>query len=103
MKVGDKVWLFDFNRRVYPKEGGMGRSPIYSEHFYQCEIDGETSRSWIVSGTKFSKLNPQGIYNDQQKEERIWDYENRYKIVKGVESCSTKQLKEILSILNLEK
>ena len=49
MKVGDKVWIFDTNRRVYPKVNGrVTGGPIYAEHFVQAEITGETSKSWIV-------------------------------------------------------
>ena len=51
MKIGDPVWLFDDNRRVYP-EGGRtfgGGGPIYREHFVEMVISGETAKSWIVS------------------------------------------------------
>ena len=95
MKVGDKVWLFDFNRRVYPKNGSISNSPIYSEYFYQATIDGETSRSWIVLCQKFPKKNPIGLYTDKQKADKIWVNENRYRIVKLVENCSIEKLKQI--------
>jgi len=99
MKVGDKVWLFDGNRRVYPKSAGMSCAPIYSEHFYSVTIDSETSRSWIVDGVKFPKNNPIGIYTDQQKEDMIWARENRRKIIDVVDRCSAKELREIYNLL----
>jgi len=102
MKVGDKVWLFDYNRRIYPKTGGISSSPIYVEYFYQAIIDRETSRSWVVLNQKFPKKNPIGIYTDEQKNDKIWDYENRPKIVRLVEQCSTDKLKQIEKILALQ-
>lgn len=48
IQVGMKLWFFDPNRRVYPKGGGMGSSPIYREHFAPCNVIGETKVSWIV-------------------------------------------------------
>ena len=33
MQVGDPIWMFNGNRRVYPKDGGIGRSPIFREHW----------------------------------------------------------------------
>lgn len=96
LKVGDKVWLFDFNRRVYGKESS---APIYEQQFYQDVIEGETSRSWIIGRRKFAKNNPIGIYTDEQKADKIWDNSVRYKIQDKVGRCSTEQLKQIDLIL----
>lgn len=98
MKIGDKIWLFDSNRKKYEKGNS---APIYSEHFYQEEIVGETSRSWLVGyfKNKFSKKDPIGLYTDEMKADKIWEYDNRYKIVALVERCSIKQLKKINDIL----
>ncbi len=105
MKIGDKVWLFDTNRRIYPKDNrGMGAAvmgaPIFSEHFYQVTIDGETSRSWLIGREKFSKKDPLGIYTDEQKEDKIWDHVNRYKIIDKIKNCSVSKLKQINSIID---
>jgi len=97
MKVGDKVWLFDENRRVYKKE--YGSSPIYSEYFYQVIIEGETRNSWIIEGNKFSKKTLQGIYTNETKTEKIWEHENRYKIREKINYCSIKTLKQISNLL----
>lgn len=99
MKVGDKVWLFNINRRVYPKDNRGFSSPIYSEHFYEAVIEGETSRSWIVCGEKFSKKDPRGIYTDETKELKIWDNENRYIIKNKIDRCSVEILKQIDGLL----
>lgn len=99
MKVGDKVWLFSSNRRVYIKDGKHQGSPVYSEHFFDRTITGETSRSWIVDDRKYSKKNPNGLYTDQQKEDAIWREENIRKIINLVDSCSTETLRKIQSTM----
>ena len=99
MKVGDKIWLFSSNRRVYRKDGIEYSSPIYSEYFYQDTIDGETSRSWIVGKTKFSKKDTRGIFTDQEKEDSIWANDYRWKIVDKVGNCPVSVLKKINELL----
>jgi len=101
MQVGDKVWLFDGNRRVYKKNGESFTAPIYEEHFYLAIIDGETSRSWLIGRNKYSKKNLLGIYTDEQKADQIWDHCSRYKIEEKVRHCSINQLKQIDKILNI--
>ena len=48
-KVGDTVWIFDINRRVYAN-GGHG-APIYAEHWYGRVIESESRLSWLLSGS----------------------------------------------------
>lgn len=97
MKVGDEIWMFDENRRVYKKGNNH---PIFSEHFFKIKIDGETSKSWLIGGKKFSKKNPVGIYTYEQKEDKIWDRENRHEIIEKIRFCSINELKQIYSIVN---
>ena len=97
MKIGDRVWLFDGNRRVYDKK--FGSLPIYAEHFYQATISGETSKSWIIHYDKFSKKTLQGIYSDEQKADMIWENNNRYKIIEQIRRCPIEILKRIDNIL----
>ena len=99
MKVGDKIWLFSGNRRVYRKDGVEYSSPIYSEHFYQDTIDGETSRSWIVGKTKFSKKDTRGMFTDKEKDEDIWGHDNRHKIMDKIYNCPVSVLKKINELL----
>jgi hypothetical protein len=53
LKVGDVVWLFDFNRRKYAADRRGG--PIFREHFFPVTIDSETAQSWVVDGRKVNK------------------------------------------------
>lgn len=41
----EKVWVFDGNRRVYPKNGRGG--PIWREHWQRLFVVGETRQSWL--------------------------------------------------------
>ena len=49
-KIGDTVWYFDENHRVYEcDETGRSRGgPIWREHWRPAEVIGETRVSWIV-------------------------------------------------------
>jgi len=47
--VGQRVWEFDINHRVYPRGGGVGVGPIYAEHFRPLWIKGVEGRSYLVS------------------------------------------------------
>lgn len=99
MKVGDSVWLFDTNRRVYEKDGVKHNSPIYSEYFFKATINGETSRSFIILGKKFNKKNPLGVYTEQQKEDKIWANSIRYDLIRKVERCEPSMLRKIEKIM----
>lgn len=50
MKIGDVIYHFDSNHRVYRKDakGHSTGSPIYREHWREIKVIGETSRSWLV-------------------------------------------------------
>jgi len=49
MQIGDKVWIFDGNRRIYEDDkGNKTQNPWYRGHFVEKYIIGETKQSWIV-------------------------------------------------------
>ena len=85
-KVGDPVWLFDDNYRVYrPDKSG----PIWREKWRKRLIVGETSRSWLVgysttsrTQTKVAKKGPFcGVaFSEEEIDEAAWVEENRYRI-----------------------
>lgn len=101
-KIGDKVWRFDGNRRVYV-EGNS--TPIYSEHFYQDTIVGETPKSWLIhyGRVKINKKTLEGIYTDEQRAAMIWDKQHRYKIVREVQTCSPELLKQIAELIGYKE
>lgn len=108
-KVGDKVFVFDSNRRVYPKDKSIASAPIYREHFAEREILGETSRSWLVGWhglsldhrcvTKYPKKDNAGLYTLGQIDEEVYRHDHMYRISKMVEHTSYKNLKAIADIV----
>ena len=107
-KIGDKVWMFDPNRRVYPRDerGRTTGGVIYAEHFHQVEIIVETSRSWITDnyGLKASKKEPQNIFTDEQKAGMIWIHEHRYRVSDSVYRChDVEKLRQIAQIIGYDE
>lgn len=43
-------WIFDESRRVYLEGSSLSASPIWSKHWREVPVTGETSRSWVVGG-----------------------------------------------------
>jgi hypothetical protein len=116
MKVGDPVWYFDENRRVY-KPGTMS-PPIWREHWVRKCIIGETSRSWIVGyerqdprdGQKLSKKElaaperPKGwAFSEEEIDRLAWMHENRHALSEAVRRCRDyRTLKEIAALIAFE-
>lgn len=51
LEIGQTVWYFDENRRVYRKKPGdlySSGAPVWREHWTPYEVVGETSRSYII-------------------------------------------------------
>jgi hypothetical protein len=90
--VGDTIWEFDSNRRVYPKDKSIGSGPIWREHWVALPITGETSRSWIVGHgwpKKVPKKGPHRGYAFSQAEIDDLEYvhDKCWRIAKQVERC----------------
>jgi hypothetical protein len=107
MKVGDTLWEFDDNRRVYDEN----RRIIYRAHFVERKIVGETKQSWIVypGDTKVSKKDLTYAFwsggrrrmyaNEQQVEEKCWDNDHRYKVTEAVRKTDTQTLRRIAELI----
>jgi hypothetical protein len=124
MQIGDKVWIFDSNRRKYEDDKGNKLNRCwYRYHFIERYIIGETKQSWIV-GYKDSSLADRINYKVNKKtltysttnlvahdgilytsEEEInrkcWLNDNQYSIRERVSRCTDyEKLKKIEEILN---
>ncbi len=90
LSVGSTVWVFDENHRVY-RRNEKGRSeggPIYREHFVECKITGETSRSWIIGRyrMKVNKKTLDGMYISQEQIDlKCWANDHKYGVVRMIE------------------
>lgn len=94
MKIGDTVYWFDQNKRVYIK----GQSaPVWREHWRAMKIVGETPRSWVTDwyGTKLPKKGPlpRGWCASQEEiDEQEYIEIHKYKIAEAVRRIEDPEL-----------
>lgn len=102
-----KLWFFDVNRRIYPRDanGNTTGGPIWREHWHEVEIVGETSRSWVIGYTdeKVPKKDFPGSYATSQEDiDRRAVIANRYGISRRVDKCQDYEtLMAIIKLLDV--
>ena len=111
VKIGDPVWVFDINHRVYrkgPDGRSLGGGPIWREHWVRKEITGETSRSWVVGRggydtLKIPKKGPVSLnicFSEEEIDRRAFCEENAHRISDKVLRCRDYEtLKKIADLL----
>lgn len=117
IKVGDTLWRFDVNRRVYRRASGAyfaSGGPIYAEHFEPFVVTGETAFSWLVKeGWRDRKINKKTLreaphngfggwqwYTAEQKDDAVWLEWHRDKIADEVRRCrSAAALRQIAALI----
>jgi len=85
--IGQTIWIFDINRRVYREPRSMSGSPIYREHWRPVRIDAETSRSWVTQyGEKIPKKGEhRGVaFTEQEVDDDVWCNSHRSKIADAI-------------------
>ena len=103
--IGETVYRFDRNRRVYlPGDAG----PSYEGHFEPLKIWGETPAFWLC-GFEFNpwKVNKRQIltgvagafYTASAMEDKIWLNDHAWKIADAVKHADANQLKKIAAII----
>ena len=117
MQIGDILWRFDSNRRVYrdPTSISGGGGPIYREHFEPLKIISENKVSWILErGWKVRKSDlkgeaksfhygGRGFFTADDMEKDIWSHEHRHKIADMIQRAATvAQLKQIAELVGYE-
>lgn len=117
MKIGDSIWYFDENYRVYPpKEPGRlysGSGPIWREHWREIKVVGETSKSWIVGydKAKISKKDVEaGTVNHHkwalsqaQIDDLEWVQRHRYKISRHLDGIyDPGTLRQVAALIGYE-
>ncbi len=111
-KIGDTIYRFDINRRVYrdrtPGSFGGG-APIYSEHFEPLKIIGESKASWLLEhrqsvGKRVLAFNgyPRKFFTAEQMDDDIWANEHRYNIKERLTRVSVEQLRKVAAIIGYE-
>lgn len=104
------VWIYDVNRRVYPRDPETGRaygSPIWREHWRKHEITGETRVSFITKEGRRIPKNPerQGrdiAWSEEMIELREWQEHHRWKVVNKLQSCHLSVLLEVAELIGYE-
>ncbi len=115
LKIGDTLFRFDGNRRVYRRPGTYhgGGAPVYREHFEPLKVIGENKVSWLLErGWKASKKDlksaasmaygGRGFFTAEQMEDDIWMHDHRHSIRALFDRASPEQLKKIAEILGFE-
>lgn len=114
--VGDSVWIFDENRRVYRDEDGNYSSRcIFRQHFCKVKVTGETRQSWILSYQNNIKVNKKTLkykrgygrdgnlyLTEDDIDKMCWIKDNKMNIIDIVRRCDNyKKLKQVEDIMIL--
>jgi hypothetical protein len=113
-EVGQRVWKFDENHRVYtePASGDIwGGGPIYSEHFIPyfvhaieglCYVIGPEAenRRWANS-YGFAKAEREFL-SDASKDDQIWAHDHRYKIARMVDRADVPTLRRVAEVVGYD-
>ena len=108
VKVGDSVWVFDGNHRVYTdSDGNRTSSPIWLYHWRERKIASETSRSWVLDyyDKKVPKVghDPRCVcFSMAEVLERTWVHDNQYKIESAIRGLSAEKLREVAKVIGYE-
>jgi hypothetical protein len=114
LKIGDTIYKFDENHRVYRKgpDGRATGGPIYAEYFVPYEIKGETKQSWLTGYMSDIKVNKKTLrsagqsgfsghqwFTAESKDAHLWVAEHRRGIERALLSATVDQLKRIAEIV----
>ncbi len=97
--IGQTWFVFDHNRRVYPKTTVLCGSPIWREHFRPVTVVGENKVTWLTSdrNIKVDKktlevrnfmnlhVGAKVMCSAEEVAEAAWVHENRHRIIRALE------------------
>jgi hypothetical protein len=108
MQIGDTLYNFDVNRRVYTKpENGFGKI-IYSKHFHPLKIIGETRMSWLLEhGYRAKKkgddpMSRGGFYTAEEMADNIWVNDHRHKVRDLLDRAPAEQIRQVAAVLGYQ-
>lgn len=103
VKVGDTIWWFDGNHRVYSRDSSR---PVWRQHWRPRVIIGETDRSWLIEPSwrprKVPKVNPpaEWAFSEAEIDQQAWVEENAHRIAHLVGVCRRYDvLKEVAKVI----
>lgn len=99
--IGQRVWRFDLNRRVYERDadGNARGGPIWREYWEPLVVIGETARSWLVGpewmaksperAMKIAKKDwPGSLATSEEDIERVRFVDQRHKLADRLKLCT---------------
>ena len=108
IKVGDKFFTFDDNRRVYNRDenGRAFGGPTFRGHFVEVEIARETRVSWVLKycGTKVPKRDPWSVlYTPKMIDDAEWVDNHAISLGEHVRRCrDVDTLREVAALVGYE-
>lgn len=125
MKIGDSVWIYDSNCRIYPKdENGKhipNSSPDYRLSWLEKFVIGETRISWIVANSRdakpgqkwrchkipkkpeFQSTEVRGVaYSAEELDAAVWQSSHRWRVIRMVEHCNGDTLRKIAELVGYQ-
>lgn len=119
LKIGDTVYLFDSNQRVYSEvteaekaQGKIWGDLIYRGHFSPLKITGETTGTWLLErrmvvnkktlNERKTAFGQRRVFTAAQMEDKIYLHDNAQRIARAVEFCNNVNLLKQIDAL-LEK
>ena len=111
-QIGDTIWHFDENRRVYERDdtGRAFGGPIYAEYYKPYKIVGEEARSWIVESNTFKQKvaknridrSPTEWFSDAARLDNIWKHDHRHKIRNLIDQADAATLRKVAEIIGYQ-
>lgn len=108
LKIGDTVWQYDGNHRIYaePEPGRLYSGILIYRYFWRKRtIVAETSRSWIIDSYPKRKIPKTGPHNgyalsQQEVDDACWNNTNRCRLAGHVGRFEdTAVLKKIAALI----
>jgi hypothetical protein len=118
LRLGQTVWYFDENCRVYPRDSegkALPGGPIYSAHFRAVEITDESRDYWLTGFKDFKIRKKDLTYKHwaggrrriyaapKDVEDDIYVHDNRRKIADRVANCDDIEMLKTIDRLLKEK
>ena len=113
LEIGQTVYWFNFNNRVYVKnEHGMPTGSPITEHYFRPEkVVGEDKRKYLLGGSFGTYVNKAtgemragrevlGVcYTEQMKQDYLWDKEHRCNIRNIVDKLDVDKLRKVADVI----
>lgn len=106
-KIGDTVYEFDGNRRVYKPDASGRNRIVFAKHFIPHVVVGEGGRSVLVKpviGRLQKKVGRASFgkgkwFTEAQYANRLWAHQHRHAVIRIVERADVDTLRKIAEMI----